>query len=123
MIVENNHDLRQTLLHAFECRGYITWTSPTLEMALTVFESVRPEIVILDLDFEAVDLILLLDTWREIAPHTRVVVESTGNDQQLLKRAMDHGAYAFLEKPYTLAPLFHLLENDIPPSPHHRKAA
>jgi len=59
----------------------------------------------------------LLDIWRDIAPHTRVIVESTTADANRMREAMDHGAHAFLTKPYSLPPLFDLLEKDIPTDP------
>jgi len=52
MIVETNTDLRNTLRHAFEDRGYMTWTCPAPELAISIFTVVQPSIVIVDLDFQ-----------------------------------------------------------------------
>jgi len=123
MIVENNADLRNVLQHAFECRGYITWTCRAPEIAMSLFETIQPNVVILDLDFEGARTLELLDTWHEHSPQTRVIVESATSDAERVREAMNHGAHAFLTKPYSLAPLFHLLENDIPPAPPLTKAA
>ena len=117
MIVETNTDLRNTLRHAFEDRGYMTWTCPAPELAISIFTVVQPSIVIVDLDFQGINVLHLLDIWRDIAPHTRVIVESTTADANRMREAMDHGAHAFLTKPYSLPPLFDLLEKDIPTDP------
>jgi DNA-binding NtrC family response regulator len=117
MIVENNADLRNTLRHAFEDRGYTTWTCPAPEIAVSIFRAVQPSIVIVDLDFEGFDVLPLIDAWREIAPHTRVIVESTTADADRMREALAHGAQAYLTKPYSLAPLFELLEKEIPTTP------
>ena len=117
MIVETNTDLRNTLRHAFEDRGYMTWTCPAPELAISIFTVVQPSIVIVDLDFQGINVLHLLDIWRDIAPHTRVIVESTTADANRMREAMDHVAHAFLTKPYYLPPLFDLLEKDIPTDP------
>ncbi len=114
MIVEDNTDLRNTLRHAFEDRGYITWTCPGPEIALSIFSAVQPNIVILDLDMGGPDPLDMISIWKESSPHTRVVVESQSADRVRMREAMDRGALAYLMKPYTLAPLFDLLEKEIP---------
>jgi len=117
MIVENNTELRNTLRHAFEDRGYLTWTCIIPEIAMSIFEAVQPSIVILDLDFEEADVLRILDVWHKLSPHTRVIVESTDADAERMREAMAHGAHAYLTKPFGLTPLFDLLEKDIPPTP------
>jgi DNA-binding NtrC family response regulator len=123
MIVENNSDLRNTLRNAFEGRGYLTWTCRAPEIAVSIFETIQPSVVILDLDFEEGHILDLLDIWRERSPQTRVIVESASSDAERMQEAMKHGAHAFLTKPFALAPLFHLLEDDIPPASPITKAA
>jgi DNA-binding NtrC family response regulator len=126
MIVENNNDLRATLRHAFEDRGYLTWTCPTPEIAISIFAAIRPNVVLLDLDLEWADPIHLIDLWKEMSPHTRIIVESSDAEAQRMRDAVQHGAQAFLVKPYSMPPLFDLLEKDTPPTPTqllHRAAA
>jgi DNA-binding NtrC family response regulator len=123
MIVEDNSDLRNTLRHAFEDRGYLTWSCPTPEIAVSIFETVQPSIVILDLDFEGSQLFDLLDSWRKLSPTTRVIVESATADAERIQEAINHGAHAFFSKPYSLVPLLHFLENGVPPAPPLPKAA
>jgi len=115
MIVENNTDLRNTLRHAFEDRGYLTWTCPGPEIALSIFDAVHPNVVLLDLDFEGTDPMALLDIWKDLSPKTLVIVESKTADARRMRDAIDHGAQAFLIKPYSLTPLFDMLEKDLPP--------
>src|SRR5258708_26467952 len=106
MIVENNADLRDTLRHAFEDRGYKTWTCPAPEIAVSIFSAIRPSVVILDLDFEGFNSLPLIDALRELSPDTRVIVESKFADDKRMRDAIDHGALACLAKPYALPPLF-----------------
>jgi DNA-binding NtrC family response regulator len=116
MIVENNIEYCNTLRYAFEDRGYITWICPGPEMAETIFSEIHPNFVLLDLDLEDPNPLELIAAWSELAPHTRVIVGITIPDVRRLREAIDHGAYAFLIKSFSLAPLFDLLEKEIPPS-------
>jgi len=116
IIVEGDAEMRSRLMHAFEDRGYITWTCPGPEVALSIFSTAHPNVVLLDLDEEESIALGLLDTWKKTCPETRVVVESSFADAERMREAMNLGAYAFLIKPYSLPPLFELLEREIPPA-------
>src|SRR5215467_11071363 len=94
MIVENNSDFRNRLRHAFEDRGYATWTCPGPEIAISIFAAVLPNVVILDMDFEGSDVLKLVEVWRELAPHTRVIVESSTTNVERMRQAMARGAHA-----------------------------
>ena len=74
MIVENNPHLRSILRHAFEDRGYLTWTCPGPEIATSIFGAIHPNIVLLDLDFEGAELLHLIQSWKELSPETRVIM-------------------------------------------------
>lgn len=126
LILENNLEMRTILQHTFESRGYMTWTCPMVELAPSIFEAAQPSVVILDLDIESLDCIHLIDEWHARSPQAKIVVESGDGNMDRIKLALDHGAHAFLAKPYSLAPLFELIETEIPPDGglnHPKKAA
>jgi len=113
MIVDDNADYRDQLRHAFEDRGYLTWTCPGHEIAESIFAAIQPNIVVLDLDLGETNPLDLIDAWREMAPGTRILVELTVPDVHRLRQALDHGAHAFVIKTHSFAPLFDLLEKEI----------
>jgi DNA-binding NtrC family response regulator len=115
MIVETDTDLRNTLRHAFETRGYLTWTCPFPEMAESIFTAILPDVVFLDLDLEGRDLILLIDAWKELAPQTCFVVEGLAADTLRMQEAIDHGARTYFVKAGPIGPLVNLLEKEHPP--------
>jgi DNA-binding NtrC family response regulator len=117
MIVENNPDLRTTLRHAFEDRGFITWTFPSPEIAISIFSTFQPTVIILDLDVAGSQACEMIDTCREQCPLASLIVESNSEDSARMQEAMEHGAQAFLVKPYALAPLFEIINQKIPPRP------
>lgn len=118
IIVEQDGDLRKRLMDAFESRGYVTWTCPAPEVATCIAAAVRADIVLLDLDIAGPKALDFLKLWKEMAPDTRVVVESSEIDPETMRRMMEQGADAFVLKPLALSPLFNLLEIGEPP-PYH----
>ncbi len=95
MIVETNPEMRNVLRHAFETRGYLTWTCPAVGLAECIFEAVQPSLVVLDVEMSP-SIDRLIRQWHEQAPLSRIVV---------------------LEKSRSLAPLAKWLETNV------RKAA
>jgi DNA-binding NtrC family response regulator len=127
IIVETDLDIRTALMSAFEERGYLTWTCPATDLAVQLFSTVLPDIVVLDLDLADGDAMDLLHTWKRVSPETRVVVESGAEDIDRKRLAEHCGAEAYFVKPYLFEPLFSLLEdrNTTPHTPHppHTRAA
>jgi DNA-binding NtrC family response regulator len=115
IIVENDSATRNQLMQAFEERGYLTWTCPTAETAISIFSVVQPDIVLLDLDLEGGGAMELLDCWKMVAPDTHIIVESAASDSPRMRQAKDCGADAFFVKPLALPPLFEGLEKAIDP--------
>jgi len=125
IIVENSTELRNTLRNAFEKRGYIALNCRNPEMVVPLLETFHPHIMIVDLDipdFEG-DIFELMTVWHQISPHTRLIVESASADPERLRQAVIHGAEACLTKPYSLPPLFRLLESPVPGVPPQTQTA
>ena len=114
MIVENNPDLRNILRHAFEDRGYVTWTFPSHEIAVSIFSTFQPTVIVLDLDVVGAEAFEMIEACKEKCPLASLIVESQTADTERMVEAIKHGAQAFLVKPYTLAPLFEILDKKIP---------
>ena len=112
IIVENNNDVRNDLRHAFENRGFLTWTFPRAGIAESIVDALQPDVVLLDLDTQGDETLRYIREWKERSPHTCVIVESCAADAERLKGAMEHGADGFLVKPVSLAPLFEILDKD-----------
>ncbi len=118
IIVEKDSAIRNQLMCAFEERGYWTWTSPSPEMAFSIFSYVEPTVILLDLDGQEPEALELLAGCKKNSPQTLLIVEAGDTDAAQMKAAMDYGADAFLVRSFSLAPLFDILEKDIPPAPH-----
>jgi len=117
MIVEYNTDLCDTLRHAFEDRGYITWTFPNPDIAVSVFSTIQPAVIVLDLDVAGSQAFEMMEACKVQCPEASLIVKSGTADSARMQKAKEHGAEAFLVKPYALAPLFEILDRKVPPKP------
>ena len=115
IIVENNTDLRNTLRHAFEDRGFLTWTFPRAGIAESIVDALHPDVVLFDLDMQGDETLEFISAWKKQSPGTCVIVESTSGDAERLRQAMEHGADGFLVKPFSLLPIFEILNKDLEP--------
>jgi DNA-binding NtrC family response regulator len=117
MIVENNPDLRTTLRNAFEAHGYATWTFPSPEIAVCIFSTVQPTVIVLDLDVLGERAYEMIEACKVLCPNSSVIVECNTGDTAQGKKAVEHGAQAFIVKSHSLAPLFEILENTVSADP------
>lgn len=116
VIVECNADLCNILRHAFVDRGYVTWTFPSPEIAVSIFSTIQPAVIVLDLDVAGSQAIKLIEFCRKQCPRAAIIVESGTADAERMREVLKHGAQAFLVKPYALAPLFEILDKKAPPA-------
>jgi two-component system NtrC family response regulator len=102
LVVEDNPALQKQLKWAFD--GYEVFIADTRETALEQLRRHRPHVVTLDLGLppdtaNASEGLAALAQILEIDPHTKVIVV-TGNDaQDVALRAVSLGAYDFYQKP------------------------
>jgi CheY-like chemotaxis protein len=114
VIVECNTDLRHALRHAFEDRGYVTWTFPNPEIAFSIFTTIQPNVIVMDLDVPGVQSYEAIDACRKLCPNASLIVESTSFDHVREQEALNHGAQAFLVKRSGLPPLFAFFDKFFP---------
>jgi len=102
LVVEDNTALQKQLKWAFN--GYEVHLADTRESAIDQLQRHRPHVVTLDLGLppdtaNASEGLAVLEQILQLAPHTKVIVV-TGNDaQEVALRAVSLGAYDFYQKP------------------------
>ena len=102
LVVEDNPGLQKQLKWAFN--GYEVHIADTREAAIELLQRHRPHVVTLDLGLppdaaNATEGLAALEQILRLAPHTKVIVV-TGNDaQEVALRAVSLGAYDFYQKP------------------------
>jgi len=116
VIIEKDSETRDLLMLAFESRGYMTWTCSGMDVAISLFLTAQPDVVLIDVDENEERMLNFVQTWKTAAPRTQVIVQSGNSAEDHRKDALNHGAYAYLLKPVTPEILFEAL-NDVRPEP------
>jgi two-component system response regulator (stage 0 sporulation protein A) len=76
------------------------------EQTVSMAEKTRPDVLLLDLMLPGMDGIEALEVLREkgMAPKT-IVISAIGNDEAIIRRAMELGAQRFFVKPFEISSL------------------
>jgi two-component system NtrC family response regulator len=102
LVVEDNPGLQKQLKWAFS--GYQVYFAETRDAAIEQLKEYRPQVVTLDLGLppdtaNASEGLAALEQILQIAPHTKVIVVTGNDDQQVALKAIALGAYDFYQKP------------------------
>ena len=102
LVVEDNPGLQKQLKWAFE--GFNVHMAEDRESALGLLEQYQPHVVTLDLGLppdtaNASEGLAALGEILERAPHTKVIVVTGNDDQDVALKAVSLGAYDFYQKP------------------------
>lgn len=79
--------------------------------ALEMFESLRPDIVFVDIVMPEMDGIELARKLREIDPNQIIIVISASNDIQKISESIEIGVNSFIQKPIDTKKIIELLSN------------
>lgn len=102
LVVEDNPALQKQLKWAFD--GYEVHIADTREAAIEQLQRHRPQVVTLDLGLppdtaNASEGLAALEQILQLAPHTKVIVVTGNNAQEIALKAVSLGAYDFYQKP------------------------
>lgn len=99
-IVDDDEDLRQSLVFLLDSVGVAALTYPDAPTFLAEFDPAEPAVVIVDVRMPGVSGFQLQERLIELDYPAPVVFCSAHGDIPMSVRAMSHGAVDFLEKPY-----------------------
>ena len=68
------------------------------DVAIELFVTLKPDVLLLDLEMPRVSGLQVIEAIREIAPTARIIVLTTYNTEQLATKAMTAGASAYILK-------------------------
>lgn len=77
--------------------------------ALAQFESLRPQVVTMDLTMPRMDGLEAIKEMMKVDPRVRILVVSAMRDKRTAMQAIRLGGYGFLYKPFTKYQLTHAL--------------
>ena len=79
--------------------------------AMRTLHTLDPDIIILDIILPDSNGLDLLESIIKLRPRAKVVVCSSISQEQTVKKALDHGAKAFIQKPFTPEKVIDALEH------------
>lgn len=117
LIVDDDPDVHAVLKKRLQYHGYQCVSSYTVDAALMNLKRLRPDLVILDLGFPDDDGIEFLMCAQIYLPANckvpPVIVLSSHDENEVVRRALKMGALGFISKPYDPEKLLSMIEDSI----------
>jgi DNA-binding response OmpR family regulator len=101
LLIEDDPDVRTSLVRALGSRGHSTMTSPTALTGLQSLVDQHPDVVLLDLGLPDLDGIAVLSMIRAVSA-VPVIITSARDDGRQIVAALDAGADDYLVKPFAV---------------------
>lgn len=79
-------------------------------VAVEMVKTHNPDLIFMDIVMPDKDGITALKEIREINPNAKVVMASSAGTNEHLKKALEKGAYDFIQKPVTLGTITNIIE-------------
>jgi two-component system chemotaxis response regulator CheY len=112
MIIDDAVFMRNILRAIIKDKGYtvVAEAASGIE-AMRILHDHYPDIVILDIILPDANGLDLLESITKAHPLAKVVICSSIGQEPIIKKAMDHGAKAFIQKPFTPEKVLAALES------------
>lgn len=102
LIVDDEADIRRLIRGILEDEGYEVLEAENSKEALSVFESKKPDLAILDIWLQGSekDGMEILESYKSLDPHFPVLMISGHGNIETAVNAIKIGAHDFIEKPF-----------------------
>jgi two-component system chemotaxis response regulator CheY len=112
LIVDDAVFMRNILRAIIKDKGYavVAEAASGIE-AMKILHDQNPDIVILDIILPDANGLDLLESILTVRPQAKVVICSSISQEPIIKKALDHGARAFIQKPFTPEKVLAALES------------
>jgi DNA-binding NtrC family response regulator len=111
LVVDDEPLVRRSMEHALTDQGFEVRTAASVAEGFTAFETLRPQVVVLDVRLPDGSGLEMLPRLRRIDPGVKVVMVTAFGETAQVVRAMKLGAADFLKKPYDLEELLHAVRS------------
>jgi DNA-binding NtrC family response regulator len=123
LLVDDDQVVRMVIRNFLSGAGFEVHEADCIRTALTVFEKVHPEIVLLDVFLPDGNALELVSHLKKLAPETAVLVLTANASIDLAVRAIKEGAEHFLTKPVDFTALKAILDRLIERQRRDRRLA
>ena len=116
LVVDDNHDNADIVRQYLEAKGYPVSVAHSGEEALSLFESVRPSIVLLDVMMPGRDgweVCRVIKQHPTLGRAVRVIMVTALDEFQDKREALQLGADDYVEKPFDLPTLAATVERNL----------
>ena len=111
LVADDEALIRQSLRSVLAQEGFVVTSASSGAEAWRLFQSERPDVVLLDLVLGDVDGLEVLRRIKQEGPETKVLILSAHGTIERAVRAMKLGAYEFLRKPFELEEILAAVRN------------
>lgn len=113
LVVDDEHSVRWAFERALQKAGYQVTLAETGLKGLALYESIQPDLVLLDIRMPEMDGLTVLKNIREKDPTAQVIVMTAYSDMETTVTAMKLGAYDFLTKPFNIEDCLSLISRGL----------
>lgn len=99
LVVDDEAPIREVLIEFLTDHGYEAHGAANGKQALSLIESLHPQVVLLDVSMPGISGLEVLESLRGRAPAPAVIMISGHADQDIALKALELGAYDFIQKP------------------------
>lgn len=110
LVVEDQKNMRESLVIAFKRAGYHVDSADSGEKAVELQKDHLYDLVIVDLKMEAMDGLEVLSHIKHINPLTEIIVMTAFGTIDSAIQAMRKGAYDYVTKPFQLSDILSVIE-------------
>jgi DNA-binding NtrC family response regulator len=111
LIIEDEKITRKSLTDILTEEGYEVYSAEDGEEGLSIFNNIKPEIVITDLRLPKLDGMTVLSSILSVAPSCKVILITAYPTVDTAVTSLKNGAYDYLTKPFSPEKLLSILRN------------
>ena len=100
MVVDDEKAIRDLLVLFFQGKGYAVVTAGSGHEALKLFTEENPDVVLLDVSMPGMNGIEALQKIRALNSRVGVIMATGFQDEELIRKGTELGAYAYAMKPF-----------------------
>lgn len=100
LVVDDEKNIRQMLISFFGKKGYELMEASSGEEAVEKIKENKPDIVLLDMNMGGMNGIDTLKQMLKIYPTLGVIMATAEENDELVRQAMEAGAYGYVLKPF-----------------------
>ena len=111
LVVDAKFSDREALKAILEDKGYRVATAKDGAEAIQMVKTRHYDIIFLEARLPDMDGVTVFEQVKEIDPRAVVIMMTAGTEDDVVKRAVSHGAYACIHKPFDVAKVIALVKH------------